>query len=206
MAAVARAFDRGRLGREQRLEIENLSQKNEVLLATNHFLSEQVKRDPLTGLYNHGHFQEILSRETARAARYHRYFSLVFADLDQFKKYNDLQGHLAGDKALVATAEILRRVVRRTDYIARYGGEEFVVLLPETTKDKAGAVADRIREAIAGHPYHGRDSLPGGVMTASMGISSFPENGLLPVELIRGAEAALFEAKRDGGNTFRLAG
>ena len=204
--AVARAMEKGRIGRERKLEIESLTQKNEVLLATNHFLAEQVKRDGLTGLYNHGYFQEVLSRETARAGRYHRYFSLIFADLDHFKKYNDLQGHQAGDKALVVTAEILRRYVRKSDYVARYGGEEFVILLPETDKDKARFVAERVRDAIARHPFPGGEAQPGGALTISMGISSFPENGLLPVELIRGADAALYEAKREGGNVSRLAG
>jgi diguanylate cyclase (GGDEF)-like protein len=205
-ASVARAIDKGRIARDRKLELENLAQKNEVLLATNHFLAEQVKRDGLTGLYNHGYFQEVLSRETARAGRYGRCFSLIFADLDHFKKYNDHQGHLAGDKALVVTAEILRKYVRKSDYVARYGGEEFVILLPETDKTRARIVAERVREAIEAHPFPGREAQPGGVLTISMGISSFPEDGQLPVELIRMADAALYTAKRDGGNAFRIAG
>ncbi|MEW6718915.1 MAG: diguanylate cyclase [Thermodesulfobacteriota bacterium] len=206
IAAAERALERGRISRERRVELQNLAQRNEVLLATNHFLAEQVKRDGLTGLYNHAYFQEVLARETARAGRYNRTFSLLFADLDHFKRYNDLQGHQAGDKALVLAADIFRRSVRKSDYVARYGGEEFVIMLPETGKDKAQIVAERIRGAIANHPFPGREGQPGGALTISIGISSFPEDGMLPVELIRGADAALYTAKRGGGNAFRMAG
>ena len=143
-SAVARAVNKGRLARDRKLEIENLAQKNEVLLATNHFLAEQVKRDGLTGLYNHAYFQEVLAREASRAGRYKRAFTLLFADIDHFKQYNDREGHQAGDKALVMVAEILRRCTRKSDYVARYGGEEFVILLPETAKDRGRIVAGRI--------------------------------------------------------------
>ncbi len=205
-ASVARALGKGRLARERKAELEKLAQKNEVLLTTNHFLNEQVKRDGLTGLYNHGYFQEVLSRETSRAGRYHRCFSLIFADLDHFKLYNDQQGHQAGDQALVETAEIMRRCVRKSDYVARYGGEEFVILLTETDKAKAWIVAERVREAIATHPYPGGEAQPGGALTISLGISSFPEDGRLPADLIRGADEALYAGKRDGGNICRNAG
>jgi len=204
--SVARAFERGRVARDRKLEIEDLTQKNEVLQATNHFLTEQVKRDGLTGLYNHAYFQEVLARETARAGRYNRSFSLLFADLDHFKQYNDQQGHQAGDKALVLIADLIRRNVRKADYVARYGGEEFVVLLPETSKDRARIVAERVREAIGNHPFPGGEMQPGGAMTISIGISSFPEDGMLPIELIRGADAALYAAKHMGGNVSRVIG
>jgi diguanylate cyclase (GGDEF)-like protein len=205
-AAVARAVGKGRLARERKVELESLAQRNEVLLATNNFLAEQVKRDGLTGLYNHRHFQEALAQETARAVRYKRVYSLLFADVDHFKQYNDLQGHLAGDKVLRMIAEVLQKSVRTSDLVARYGGEEFVVLLPETAKDKARIVAQRILKGIESYPFPGRETQPGGLLTISIGLSSFPEDGEQPAELVRRADAALYEAKRGGGNAFRMAG
>jgi diguanylate cyclase (GGDEF)-like protein len=205
-SAVAGAVNRGRLARDRKLAIETLTQKNEELLAANQFLAEQVKRDGLTGLYNHAYFQEVLARETSRAGRYNRTFTLLFADLDHFKAYNDRQGHQAGDRALVMTAEVFRKYIRKSDYVARYGGEEFVILLPETTKERARIVAERLCHAIESHPYPGREAQPGGAMTVSVGIAAFPDDGLLPAELIGKADAALFAAKREGGNAYRMAG
>jgi diguanylate cyclase (GGDEF)-like protein len=204
--AVARAVEKGRIARESRVQFENLAQKNEILLATNQFLAEQVKRDGLTGLYNHRHLQEALAREVARATRYNRVFSLLFADIDHFKQYNDNQGHLAGDKALRAIAELLRKSVRNSDFVARYGGEEFAVLLPETDKERARIVAERILYSVERHPFPGREAQPGGRLTISIGLSAFPDDGGEPAELLRRADEALYEAKRDGGNAFCLAG
>jgi len=205
-SAVARALSKGRLARDRKIEIQTLAQKNEVLLATNHFLAEQVKRDGLTGLYNHAYFQEILAREASRAGRYKRAFTLLFADIDYFKKYNDREGHQAGDKALVMVAEILRKVTRKSDYVARYGGEEFVVLLTETAKDRGRIVAERICSMVERHPFSGREGQPGGALTMSVGISAFPEDGVLPMDFIRKADAALYTAKSEGGNSCRMAG
>ncbi len=204
-AAVARAIDKGRVAREGKAHLDRLVQKNEALQSSNRFLAEQVKRDGLTGLYNHRYFQEVLARETARAGRYRRIFSLLFADVDHFKRYNDLHGHQAGDQALAVIAEILLRCVRKSDFIARYGGEEFVILLPETSRDNARVVAERVRGSIEGHPFPGRETQPGGALTVSIGLSSFPEDGLQPVDLIRRADAALYSAKRGGGNAHRMA-
>lgn len=205
-SAVARAMNKGRQARARKLEVEKLEKKNEVLLATNHFLAEQVKRDGLTGLYNHAYFQEVLARETSRAGRYKRVFTLLFADIDHFKKYNDREGHQAGDRALAMTAEILRMVTRKSDYVARYGGEEFVILLPETPKDRGRIVAERVRSAVEHHPYPGAGGQPGGAVTVSVGVSAFPEDGPLPEDLIRKADAALYAAKSGGGNALRMAG
>jgi diguanylate cyclase (GGDEF)-like protein len=205
-AAVTRAADRARAAREKRAHLESLAQKNEILLSANNFLAEQVKRDGLTGLYNHRHLQEALAKETARAVRYKRVYSLLFADVDHFKQYNDRQGHLAGDKVLRMIAEILQKSVRNSDLVARYGGEEFVILLPETNGEKARVVAQRVLKGIESHPFPGRETQPGGQLTISIGVAAFPEDGDHPAELIRQADRALYEAKRGGGNAFRMAG
>lgn len=205
-SAVARAMNKGRLARDRKLEIEKLAKKNEVLRAANRFLAEQVKRDGLTGLCNHAYFREVLAREASRAVRYKRVFALLFADIDHFKKFNDREGHQAGDMALAMTAGILRKVTRKSDYVARYGGEEFVIPLPETSRDRGRIVAERIRSAIENHPFPGREGQPGGAVTISVGVSAFPEDGVLPADLIGKADAALYAAKSEGGNTHRMAG
>jgi len=205
-AAVARAVDRAREAREKRAHVEGLVKRNEILLSTNNFLAEQVKRDGLTGLYNHRHFQEALAKETARATRYKRVFSLLFADVDHFKQYNDRQGHLAGDKVLRMIAEILQKSVRNSDLVARYGGEEFAILLPETHRENARVVAQRVLRAIESYPFPGRETQPGGLLTISIGLAAYPEDGVQPAELLRQADTALYEAKRGGGNGFRIAG
>jgi len=204
-AAVSRAAERAAFLREMRILTETIARKNEELQAANRALADRVNRDGLTGLYNHAYFQDALRQEVSRSARHGYVFCLLFADIDSFKKYNDREGHQAGDRALALTAEILRKVTRKSDYVARYGGEEFVILLPETPKDRGRIVAERIRSAIEHHPFPGRQGQPGGAVTISVGISAFPEDGVLPADLIRKADAALYAAKSEGGNAYRMA-
>jgi diguanylate cyclase (GGDEF)-like protein len=114
--------------------------------------------------------------------------------VDRFKEYNDACGHLAGDAALARVAAILKETTRDVDCAARYGGEEFVVLLPETAARGATETAQRIQERLA------RDELVGGKLTLSVGVAQFPEDGESPEELLAGADAALYQAKREGRN------
>jgi len=205
-AAVTRAVERVTLVREARAMTEMIAQKNKELLELNRILAERANRDGLTGLYNHRYFQDAVRREVYRSDRKDRRFSLLFADIDSFKKYNDREGHQAGDEALRIIGEILYGCVRESDVPARYGGEEFVVLLPETDKEKAWMVAERFRQAVAAHPFAGREKQPGGAVTVSMGISTFPEDGQDAAELVRQADASMYEAKRGGGNACRSSG
>ncbi len=205
-AAVSRAVERATFLREMKIMTETIARKNEELKVANRALADRANRDGLTGLYNHAYFQEVLAREASRAGRYKRVFTLLFADIDHFKQYNDREGHQAGDKAIVMVAEILRKLTRKSDYVARYGGEEFVILLPETAKDRSRIVAGRICSTIEHSPFPGEEGQPGGALTISMGIAAFPDDAVLPMDLIRLADAALFTAKRDGGNAYRMAG
>ncbi len=200
---------------KERLLTLSLDDKTKELLRAKERLEELVVRDGLTGLYNHRYFQERTEQEVQRAARYGLSLSLVFFDLDHFKIYNDLNGHPQGDEALVQVAQILStgsRVadvvarVRGTDIVARYGGEEFVVLLPETTKAGALIMAQRLCKAIERQEFPGEDKLPHGKLTVSAGVADMPTDAKSRSELIRCADAALYQAKAAGRNRVHVYG
>ena len=148
--------------------------------------------DALTGLYNRRHLMGTLANEVQRSRRLRRTFSVLLADVDRFKQYNDTHGHLAGDAALVKIAEILRRMTRGVDSVARYGGEEFVVMLIEAPIGTAVTVAERIRARVAAEAFEG------GPVTVSIGTAEYPAHGDTPEELIASADAAMYEAKNAG--------
>ena len=148
--------------------------------------------DALTGLYNRRHLMGTLVSEVQRSRRLRRPFSVLLADVDHFKQYNDTYGHPAGDAALARIADILRKTTRGVDCVARYGGEEFLVMLLETTVGTAMTVADRIRARVA------LEEFAGGRITVSIGVAECPTHGDTPESLIESADAALYEAK-DGG-------
>src|SRR6266704_3823414 len=150
--------------------------------------------DDLTGLYNRRYVMEALANEVRRSRRLEHPFTLLMLDVDRFKEYNDAYGHLAGDAALARVAAILKESTRDVDCAARYGGEEFVVLLPETEAQGATETAQRIQARLA------RDALVGGKLTVSVGVAQFPADGESPDELLAGADAALYQAKREGRN------
>jgi len=160
----------------------------------------QAITDGLTGLYNYRYFLDVLGRELKRAARYKRPLALLMLDIDSFKHYNDTNGHGLGNEVLRQIAAIMRSLCRDVDYIARYGGEEFVILFPETSLPEAAAAAERIRAAVAAHPFVGRDTQPGGVLSVSIGVAGYPEGAASDRELIDHADAALYLAKRTTKN------
>ena len=150
--------------------------------------------DALTGLYNRRHLMGTLASEVQRSRRLRRSFTVLLADVDKFKQYNDTHGHLAGDAALVKIAEVFRRMTRAVDCVARYGGEEFVVMLLECPIATAPIVAERIRERVA------ETELGEGTLTVSIGLAEYPEGGDSPEELIASADAAMYQAKSSGRN------
>ncbi|RLD16834.1 MAG: hypothetical protein DRI36_05105 [Caldiserica bacterium] len=152
--------------------------------------------DSLTGLYNHRAFQERLSKELERAYKYDLIFSLIMMDIDDFKKYNDTYGHLEGDHLLRSLAQIMKYTLRETDFIARYGGEEFAIILPETNKEGAVIACERLRRTIEGQRF-GKERRK---VTASFGVSSYPEDGVYKDDLIKKADDALYRSKRAGKN------
>jgi diguanylate cyclase (GGDEF)-like protein len=148
--------------------------------------------DALTGLYNRRHLMGTLANEVQRSRRLRRTFSVLMADVDHFKRYNDTNGHLGGDAALVKVAEILRKATRGVDSVARYGGEEFLVMLLEAPLTTAAIVGERIRARVASEPFEG------GKVTVSIGIAEYPSHGDTPEELIASADAAMYQAKGQG--------
>jgi diguanylate cyclase (GGDEF)-like protein len=155
--------------------------------------------DTLTGLSNNRAFRRRLQEEIERSQRYQHPLSLIFVDLDHFKRVNDTQGHPAGDAILAQVGWVLRRCSRATDLAARYGGEEMAVLCPETRPVDALILAERIREAIEERIFE----LPTGgklKITISLGIASVPDHGRDAQELIDAADRALYDAKSMGRN------
>src|SRR5438552_2326975 len=155
--------------------------------------------DALTGLWNRRHLMGTLANEVQRSRRLRRTFSVLLADVDHFKQYNDTHGHLAGDAVLVKVAEIFRKMTRSVDSVARYGGEEFVVMLIEAPIAIAATVAERIRARVAGEAF------PGGKMSVSIGAAEYPAHGDTPEELIASADAAMYRAKSEGRDRVKVA-
>jgi len=135
-----------------------------------------------------------LASEVQRSRRLRRSFTVLLADVDKFKQYNDTHGHLAGDAALVKIADVFRRTTRAVDCVARYGGEEFVVMLLECSLATAAIVAERVRARVA------QEELGEGRLTVSIGLAEYPDGGDTPEDLIATADAAMYRAKGAGRN------
>ena len=162
-------------------------------------LREQATRDALTNLFNYQIFQESLEKEIYRAKRYKLHLSVILADIDNFKVVNDNHGHLAGDYTLKMVAECLEDSLRESDVIARYGGEEFAFILPETALDDAFIVAERIRDRIDSMRINYENKKIS--ISMSFGVASLdPANDVLKTDMIKKADHALYQAKKNGKN------
>lgn len=205
ISAAKRAMQSVRLIMEKEVLVQTLKQKNAELERANERLQEIAVRDGLTGLFNHRYFQEILTKEAARASRHGRELSLLFLDVDDFKKYNDTYGHQLGDTLLKHLSQIIMGAMREGDVVARYGGEEFVVVLPETDRQYAVQVAEKLRKLVEDHPFRGEESQPQGRVTISLGVASWNRDGDTTAALIQKADQALYRAKNEGKNCVRQA-
>jgi diguanylate cyclase (GGDEF)-like protein len=154
--------------------------------------------DRLTGLRNRGAFDDRLEEETSRARRHRRTFTVAFLDVDAFKAFNDNHGHAGGDSALKAIADICRRTLRRSDVIARYGGDEFGLILPETAAPEALRRMEDLRAAVGSTLV--LTAATGGRVTVSIGVASWPADGVLAKEVAAKADARLYQAKHEGRN------
>lgn len=172
-----------------------------------HKLKEEVKEkkifeelsllDGLTHVYNRRYFDELLGREIKRAMRYPQQFSLLFVDMDDFKKYNDTYGHATGDAVLKELADFILSVSRATDFVARYGGEEFVIIAPHTDKKNAMVLAVRLVLLVANKKFV---NAPNNQITMSVGVATFGEDAKTKEDLIAFADKALYRAKKMGKN------
>jgi diguanylate cyclase (GGDEF)-like protein len=156
---------------------------------------QRARVDELTGLFNRRHFDENLKMEIDRHARYRSMLSLILLDLDFFKAYNDTQGHTAGDKVLELIGRSLNGALRTTDLAFRYGGDEFAIILPQSASNDAFIVAERVRGRIAAEMSK-RDIK----ISASLGLASWPSDGVISDELVNASDRALYYAKETGGN------
>jgi len=157
--------------------------------------------DDLTGVYNYRYFSERIQEEKKRAVRYNQALSLIMLDIDWFKKFNDNYGHEVGNRVLIGLVGVIKRCVRDVDILCRYGGEEFIVILPNTVEREAHRIAERIRRGVEQAEFGGGGGIPRLKVTVSVGVSSYPENGLSEDELINAVDQAMYRAKGSGKNT-----
>lgn len=171
-----------------------LRENQQELKARHEELEKLSLTDGLTGLSNRRFLVQRLNEEALRFRRTKNEFSIIMADVDHFKQYNDSFGHPAGDEVLKKVARLLQSSVRELDCVARYGGEEFCIMLPETGAEGAVILAERICERVAAAEF------PGQKITLSLGVASLPANGDTPDAVISAADEALYQAKHEGRN------
>jgi two-component system, cell cycle response regulator len=195
------------LSEAKRLLEMSLDERTRELYEANRRLESQALRDSLTGLFNHRFFQERLAEETERQKRYGGPLSLVLADVDHFRVYNETLGHPEGDKLLRTIARILSGTtrsdevvarIRPTDMVARFAGGQFAVIVPETSKRGAAAMCERVRATVDRAEIPVSDALPLKRVTLSFGVAEYPLDADNKVKLIESAELALARAKTDG--------
>lgn len=186
---------------------ERLRYSNLVIadsLEMQHKYQHFATTDALTGLHNRGWLDDSFDREIKRSERDELPLSLIMIDVDDFKKYNDDYGHLAGDRVLITVAEAIRAPLRPNDLVARFGGEEFAVLLPETTLDNAKIIAERLRENVNKSDPGMLDDIQLPKITISLGIAARQPKYTLDM-MIAAADVAMYHAKRNGKNRFEVA-
>lgn len=163
-------------------------------------LQQLAITDGLTGLYNYRFFKEQLLHEMDRAARHNLSLSLIMMDIDNFKIYNDTNGHPAGDEVLRRIAKVLQNNIRKIDIAARYGGEEFAIILPEESPESAKIVTEKIRRLVEEEPIPFEDKQPNKKLTISLGLATFPIDAEDWKQLVSKADQRLYKAKKSGRN------
>jgi len=179
-----------------------------IIAIENARLFEQTKRlaitDGLTELFNHRYLHETLDRTLERCLREGQPLALIMIEIDNFKWYNDTYGHQQGDEVLRAVADLLRRGSRPSDLVARYGGDEFMIILPNTAKEAAFEIAERIRRMVEAYPFLLAENQVTSV-TLSLGVAATPEDGTSVEAVIEAVDRAQYSSKDSGGNKVHLA-
>jgi diguanylate cyclase (GGDEF)-like protein len=191
---------------EKERELRTLNQSLELKVAertvelqrANERLNDLAMTDPLTRVLNRRAFFAKFQEEIERSSRYRHPIAVVMIDVDHFKTFNDMEGHLHGDEALRKLAGIFNGNLRKTDVLGRYGGEEFAIVMPETRLANASEICQRLRTAVETASFQGQRG--SAYLTISLGIASYPEHGQSPEALMQAADEALYEAKDAGRN------
>lgn len=169
-------------------------------LAISERMTSLITREGLTGLFNQNYIRQRLEEEFYRSKRYDHPLSLLMIDLDNFKPLNKRYGRTAGDHLLKYFARLIQETVRPSDIAARFGGQEFLIILPETSREEAAVVAERLQKKVVLSPFRIDSRQEDIQFTISIGVSTFPGAGQSADELITLADLALSEAKRNGKN------
>lgn len=188
--------------RELTASNDRIEQQNYELELINHELQRLSLRDPLTELWNRRKYDETIVLEWNRCLRQQRPISLLFIDVDYFKNYNDLYGHVAGDATLIKIGNTLRTALSRpTDMVVRYGGEEFIVLLAEAGKEEALLNAHRLLKKVEALAIPHEGSVVKNCITVSIGVATLlPDHHSRHEDLVKMADEALYQAKSNGRN------
>ena len=213
-----------RLHRQNEVLVDDLQRKNRELESAKEWLESAVRArtqelesanerlgrlavtDGLTGLYNHRYLHEQLFLAVERSRRDGVPVAMLMIDVDHFKKYNDKNGHPAGDEALRQVARVISEERRQVDIVARYGGEEFAILLHDSGRKEAVDVAERVRARLAETDIAGAQHQPLGRITVSVGIACCPDDADNAPALLEAADVALYRAKKNGRDNVVVAG
>ncbi len=181
---------------DKALETKKLSR----LAKKSNYYKKLSNIDELTRIYNLRYFKKYFAEQIKEHSRMNNSLSFMMADIDDFKKVNDRHGHLSGDLVLKNIAIILKKSVRTCDFLARYGGEEFAIILPETEKEAALKVGERILSEIAGFEFKSKTGKKIGQVTITIGLSTYPGDSRTSAKLIEAADNALYKGKSAGKN------
>jgi len=176
--------------REAEQKLKEMNEKLELLSTT----------DEMTKMFNFRHFKSQLAQEHERSVRFKTSYTIIFCDIDNFKHYNDRNGHPAGDALLREMAGVIKSCARTTDLCARYGGEEFVVLCPQIDWEQAMVLAQRIKTTVNKHPFPHAEAQPLKCISFSIGVASFSIDGKTAEEVLHAADQAMYYAKTHGRN------
>jgi diguanylate cyclase (GGDEF)-like protein len=190
-------FEEEAFGEEDLLMLMILADYTAIAIENSSYLQkveELTITDDLTKLYNSRHLYRFLDYEVERSRRFKMNLSMIFFDLDKFKDVNDTHGHLIGSKLLKEIASVISTILRKVDMACRYGGDEFIIVMPQTSKEQAYLAAQKFRELINNHLFLKDDGINLHI-TASFGVSSYPQDAKSNLELINLADRAMYQIK-----------